>query len=138
MYAVRPVKERPHLIPHTSSTWPVGTQYAAALHWTSHDCFVWDIYQFVATALITLAVDAILILRGTPIPHTDTFQSLIVEFISVFAVFFDNRVIQRVTIIAFVLEIVTMAVGLGLALSTFVDDSSCRHTFISPIILLYG
>ena len=57
----------PILLPHTRSTWPVGTQYAAALHWTSYDCFVWDIYQAVASALITLAVDAILILRGTPI-----------------------------------------------------------------------
>jgi hypothetical protein len=70
-------------------------------------------------------------------PHCQTFQSPI-DFIPVFALFFNNRVIQRVTIIAFILEIVTMAVGLGLALPTFVDDSNCRHTHISPIIVLYG
>jgi len=47
-----------------SSLTVVGTELSPAFHFTAHDCFIWQVFQGVAAALIMWAVDIVLILRG--------------------------------------------------------------------------
>ena len=48
----------------SSSILLIGTELTPSFHFTSHDCYIWQIYQGVAISLILTAVDTILILRG--------------------------------------------------------------------------
>ncbi|KAJ7782777.1 hypothetical protein B0H16DRAFT_1494344 [Mycena metata] len=41
-----------------------------SFHFTPHDCFIWQVYQGVATVLVFAAVDYVLILRGLSSWHS--------------------------------------------------------------------
>ncbi|KAJ7039108.1 hypothetical protein C8F04DRAFT_1255265 [Mycena alexandri] len=90
-----------------------------ALHFTPHDCFIWQVYQGVATVLIFTAVDYVLILR-------------------VYALYNNNRTIRRLVLVAFALELCGMGVGLGLSLPGIQFDAICVVTSISDALLIYA
>ncbi|KAJ6495695.1 hypothetical protein C8R47DRAFT_369603 [Mycena vitilis] len=89
------------------------------LHFTAHDCFIWQVYQGVATVLVFAAVDYVLILR-------------------VYALYYNNPTVRKLVLAAFALEVAGMCVGLGLALPGIQFDEICLVTKISPTLLIYG
>lgn len=50
----------------------MGTEIAESFHYTVHDCYIWQVFQGVASVSIIAAVDIILILRGTCLFHAAT------------------------------------------------------------------
>ncbi|KAJ7585646.1 hypothetical protein C8J56DRAFT_125657 [Mycena floridula] len=97
----------------------VGTELSPQFHFTPHACFIWEAYQGAATICITVAVDYILILR-------------------LFALYFDNRCVRWVIKVGYGLEIVGMAVGLGLAVPGIRFDEICLTNFVPSTIIIYG
>ncbi|KAJ7782778.1 hypothetical protein B0H16DRAFT_1494348 [Mycena metata] len=99
---------------------PIGSrELTPAIHFTPHDCFIWQVYQGVATVLIFSAVDYVLILR-------------------VYALYHNNRTIRRIVLVAFGLELCGMCVGLGLSLPGIQFDAICVVTSISEALLIYA
>ncbi|KAJ7039107.1 hypothetical protein C8F04DRAFT_317552 [Mycena alexandri] len=90
-----------------------------SFHFTPHDCFIWQVYQGVATVLVFAAVDCVLILR-------------------VFALYNNNRTMRRLVVVAFALEFGGMCVGLGLSLPGIQFDDICLTTSISSELLIYA
>ncbi|KAJ7647622.1 hypothetical protein FB45DRAFT_822622 [Roridomyces roridus] len=88
-------------------------------HFTPHDCFIWEVYQGVATVLILAAVDCVLILR-------------------VCALYHNKPIIRRLVLLAFLLEVTGMIVGLGLSVSTITFDDICLITHVSTLLLIYA
>ncbi|KAJ7129016.1 hypothetical protein C8R43DRAFT_690735 [Mycena crocata] len=88
-------------------------------HFTSHDCFIWQVYQGVATLLIFAAVDYVLILR-------------------VYALYHNSVTVRKFVLGAFAAEILGMCIGLGLSLPGIQFDEICVVTAISPALLIYG
>ncbi|KAJ7782774.1 hypothetical protein B0H16DRAFT_1709613 [Mycena metata] len=88
-------------------------------NFTSHDCFIWQVYQGVASVLIIVAVDYVLILRVSALYH-------------------DKPTIRRVVLAAFGLEFAGMCVGLGLSLPGIQFDDLCVVTSVSTTLLIYG
>ncbi|KAF7298013.1 hypothetical protein HMN09_01022300 [Mycena chlorophos] len=90
-----------------------------SFHFTQHDCFIWQVYQGVATLFLFAAVDYVLILR-------------------VYALYHNNRLVRTTVLAAFGTEVVLMASGLGLSLRSIQFDDLCVVLHISDILLLYG
>ncbi|KAJ7188605.1 hypothetical protein C8R46DRAFT_25961 [Mycena filopes] len=90
-----------------------------SFHFTPHDCFIWQVYQGIATVLVFAAVDYVLILR-------------------VYALYHNNRTIRQLVLAAFVLELAGMCVGLGLSLPGIQFDDICLVTGISSALLIYA
>ncbi|KAF7362180.1 hypothetical protein MVEN_00564100 [Mycena venus] len=88
-------------------------------HFTPHDCFIWQVYQGVATVLVFAAVDYVLILR-------------------VYALYHNNATIRKVVLAAFALEVSGMCVGLGLSLGGIKFDEICLTTSVPSTLLIYG
>ncbi|KAJ6593570.1 hypothetical protein B0H19DRAFT_25476 [Mycena capillaripes] len=88
-------------------------------NFTPHDCFIWQVYQGVATVLLFAAVDYVLILRVSALYH-------------------NNATIRKFVLAAFILEIAGMCVGLGLSLPTIQFDEICLVTAISPTLIVYA
>lgn len=98
---------------------------------TNHECYIWNVYQAIASLLIVACVDYILILR-------------------VFALYPRNRVVQLLLLGSFVLEIIIISVMMGLAVPGMITDATCTvldvpFTFLvaagAPIVfqtLLFG
>ena len=42
----------------------IGSELTPHFHFSSHDCYIWQVYQGVAAGAIFTTVDTILILRG--------------------------------------------------------------------------
>ncbi|KAJ6543975.1 hypothetical protein B0H19DRAFT_292807 [Mycena capillaripes] len=89
------------------------------LNFTPHDCFIWQVYQGVATVLVFAAVDYVLILR-------------------VYALYHNNATVRRFVLVALALEIVGMCVGLGLSLPAIQFDEICVVTSVSKALFIYG
>ncbi|KAF8178570.1 hypothetical protein K438DRAFT_1265971 [Mycena galopus ATCC 62051] len=88
-------------------------------HFTPHDCFIWQVYQGVATVLVFAAVDYVLILR-------------------VYALYHNNANIRKVVLAALFLEVCGMVVGLGLTLGGIKFDDICLTTSVSSTLIIYG
>ncbi|KAJ7072593.1 hypothetical protein C8F01DRAFT_253595 [Mycena amicta] len=88
-------------------------------HFTPHDCFIWQIYQGIATLFIFAAVDYVLILR-------------------VYALYHNHPTIRKIVLAAFATEVVVMATGLGLSLRNIEFDEICVVSHISSLLLLYA
>ncbi|KAJ7928484.1 hypothetical protein B0H13DRAFT_984361 [Mycena leptocephala] len=88
-------------------------------NFTPHDCFIWQVYQGVATVLVFAAVDYVLILR-------------------VCALYHNNATIRKLVLISFAFEVCGMCVGLGLSLPGIKFDDICLVTSVSPTLLIYG
>ncbi|KAF5379357.1 hypothetical protein D9757_007674 [Collybiopsis confluens] len=96
----------------------VGSELSAQFHFTTQACFMWQIYQGVASMLTNVAVDYILISR-------------------VHAFYLHSRSIRWIVNISYVLEICAMCVGLGLALPGIQFDSICIVDNIPDILVVY-
>ncbi|KAJ7188604.1 hypothetical protein C8R46DRAFT_878657 [Mycena filopes] len=94
-------------------------EWTPFFHFTAHDCFVWNVYQGVATVLIFAAVDYILILR-------------------VYALYHNNLIMRKVVLLAFALELCGMCIGLGLSLPGIQFDDICVVTGISSALIIYA
>ena len=90
---------------------------------TSHDCYIWNVYQGLSSVLIIAAVDYILILRSAfllihaplrpdPCP-------------SVFALYPRTPGIRYFVAALYISEVVTMSVGIGLAVPKLTYDDYC-------------
>ncbi|KAJ7690720.1 hypothetical protein B0H17DRAFT_586501 [Mycena rosella] len=88
-------------------------------HFTPHACFIWQVYQGVATVLVYSAVDCVLILR-------------------VYALYHNNAIVRKLVLVAFGLEVSAMCVGLGFSLPTIQFDEICVVTHVSAALLIYG
>ncbi|KAL4268503.1 Chitin synthase export chaperone [Pleurotus pulmonarius] len=97
----------------------VGTQISASFHYTTHDCYIWQIFQGVASVSIIVAVDIILILR-------------------VIALYKGHWAIKLSVGILFFTEIVCMGVGLALAIPGIQFGPNCSTTDIPQSLLIYG
>ncbi|KAJ7577253.1 hypothetical protein C8J56DRAFT_369732 [Mycena floridula] len=97
----------------------IGTELTPQFHFTSHDCFIWEVYQGVATIGCTAAVDYILLLR-------------------VFALYFENKTMRYLLGILYALEILGMSLGLAFAAPGFRYDDICLTTLVPRSMLLYG
>ncbi|KAF8070440.1 hypothetical protein FPV67DRAFT_1487414 [Lyophyllum atratum] len=97
----------------------VGTDVSSALHFTPHDCYIWQVYQGIAAFSIVGAVDIILILR-------------------VIALYHGNPVIRILLALLYILELVGMSVGIGLAIPGIRYDEICLVTDIPPSLAIYG
>ncbi|KAJ7496991.1 hypothetical protein FB451DRAFT_1018329, partial [Mycena latifolia] len=86
---------------------------------TPHACFIWQVYQGVATLLVFIGVDCVLILR-------------------VYALYHNNTTIRKLVLVAYGLEVGAMCVGLGTSLPTVKFDDICVVTSISATLLIYG
>lgn len=51
------------VITRNSTILLIGSELTPHFHFTSHDCYIWQIYQGVAASAIIIVVDTILILR---------------------------------------------------------------------------
>ncbi|KAJ7244181.1 hypothetical protein B0H12DRAFT_1022681 [Mycena haematopus] len=97
----------------------VKTLASKLFHFTPHDCFIWQVYQGVATVLVFTAVDYVLILR-------------------VYALYHNSAIIRRVVVVGFSLEVCGMCVGLGLSLGGIKFDEICLTTAVPSTLIVYG
>lgn len=98
----------------------IGTELTPSFHFTPHDCYIWQVYQGVAASLILMAIDTILILR-------------------VFALYHENIItMRRVVAIFFIVEVVGMAIGLGLSLPGITYDNLCLVINVPRSIIIYA
>jgi len=97
----------------------IGTELTPPLHFTSHDCYIWQIYQGVAISLILLAVDTILILR-------------------VYALYQGNMVTRCVVTFFFLIEIAGMVAGLAMALPKISYDNICLVISAPRTLIIYA
>jgi len=97
----------------------IGSELTPHFHFTSHDCYIWQIYQGAAASAIVIVVDTILILR-------------------LFALYHDNTLIQRVVFLFFALEVIGMVVGLALSLPGITYDKVCLVVGAPWELIIYG
>jgi len=97
----------------------IGTELTPSFHFTSHDCYIWQIYQGVAVSLILTTVDTILVLR-------------------VHALYHGSVVMQWVVGLFFAIELVGMAVGLALTLPKITYDGLCLVINVPRTIIIYA
>ncbi|KAF8973080.1 hypothetical protein BDZ97DRAFT_1752120 [Flammula alnicola] len=97
----------------------IGSELTPHFHFTPHDCFIWQVYQGVAAAIIVTTVDTILILR-------------------VHALYHGHHVIRRLVAVFFLFEIAGMAVGLALAVPGVTYDNICLVVSVPPTLIIYG
>ncbi|KAF6765545.1 hypothetical protein DFP72DRAFT_998041 [Ephemerocybe angulata] len=76
---------------------------------TTHECYIWNVYQSLASVLIIAAVDYILILR-------------------VFAIYPRSRNIRYLVAVLYGIELITISVGLGLSVPHLTYDETCTIT----------
>jgi hypothetical protein len=95
----------------------VGTELTPAFHFTPHDCFLWQVWQGVASLLTAVAVDVVLVLR-------------------VYAMYARARWVFIVLSVGLVAEVVCMSVSLAFALPGIKFDAVCIVLYIpSPVVL---
>ncbi|KAL0955992.1 hypothetical protein HGRIS_002169 [Hohenbuehelia grisea] len=97
----------------------VGTELSPQFNFTFHDCFIWQVFQGVASVTIIAAVDFILILR-------------------VYALYHARPNFRIVVGILFIVELVCMVVGLVLALPGVRYDDICAVTGVPSSLLVYA
>ncbi|KAF9529227.1 hypothetical protein CPB83DRAFT_852894 [Crepidotus variabilis] len=97
----------------------IGSELTPIFHFTSHDCFIWQVFQGVSASTIVVIVDSILILR-------------------IFALYHDNRTIRILVCVFFTLEVVGIVVGLALALPGITYDDVCLVVGVPPALIIYG
>ncbi|KAJ2924762.1 hypothetical protein H1R20_g12330, partial [Candolleomyces eurysporus] len=84
---------------------------------TKRECYIWNVYQGLATVLIVAAVDYILILR-------------------IFALYSRNRTIRYLVATLYLLELVTMSIGVGLAVPKLGYDDLCTLIDVPDTFLI--
>ncbi|KAL0577001.1 hypothetical protein V5O48_004983 [Marasmius crinis-equi] len=97
----------------------VGTELTPLFHFTSHDCFIWQVYQGVASVCIIMSCDYVLLSR-------------------IYALYFNNLRIRYLVSICYILEIAIMSIGLGLALPGIQYDEKCTVLSVPTALLIYA
>ncbi|KAJ8079842.1 hypothetical protein PM082_016667 [Marasmius tenuissimus] len=97
----------------------VGTELTPKLHFTDHDCFVWQVYQGVASFCVVISCDFILLSR-------------------IRALYFHSPYICNLIYACYSLEIVSMLVGLALDLRGIRYDKNCTVVSVPLGLLVYG
>ncbi|KAJ8079873.1 hypothetical protein PM082_016698 [Marasmius tenuissimus] len=97
----------------------VGTELTSYFHFTDHDCFIWQVYQGVASVCIIMSCDFVLLAR-------------------IYALYYHNPRIRYLVSIAYVLEIAMMSAGLALALPGIHYDEKCTVIFIPEPLIVYA
>ncbi|KAF5322483.1 hypothetical protein D9619_001549 [Psilocybe cf. subviscida] len=101
------------------STLLVGSELTPHFHFTPHDCFIWQVYQGVASVVIIALVDIVLVLR-------------------VHALYHGDRRVRVVVGVCFLFEIAGMISGLALTLPGIQFDNLCVVTGVSGFLIIYG
>ncbi|KAJ8079849.1 hypothetical protein PM082_016674 [Marasmius tenuissimus] len=97
----------------------VGTELTPELHFTNHDCFVWQVCQAVVSLCVVISCDFILLSR-------------------IRAFYFHNPHIRNLIYACYSLEIISMIVGLALALPGIRYDENCMAVSVPLGLLVYG
>ncbi|KAI3621284.1 hypothetical protein WG66_014527 [Moniliophthora roreri] len=97
----------------------VGSEVTKRFHFSSHDCFIWQVYQGVISILIIMSCDFILLAR-------------------IHVLYFANPRIRKLVGTCYVLEIGVMCVGLGLTLPGIRFDEICVVIGVPTGLLFYG
>jgi hypothetical protein len=92
---------------------------------SKHGCYIWNVYQTLASLLIVASVDYVLILRGQ-FPSLVYFSPpLTSATLSVFALYPRNRFVRYLLQLVYLLEIITISVAVGLAVPGLEYDELC-------------
>ncbi|EAU90799.1 hypothetical protein CC1G_09276 [Coprinopsis cinerea okayama7 len=83
---------------------------------TERECYIWNVYQALASALLIASVDYILILR-------------------IFALYPRTRIVRIAVASLYAVEVITIAIGFGLSVPNLVYDEYCT-VVDSPITFL--
>ncbi|KAK7054451.1 hypothetical protein VNI00_003649 [Paramarasmius palmivorus] len=97
----------------------VGSELTERIHFGSHGCFIWQIYQGVISVLTIMSCDFVLLARIYALYHTRTRTRILVS-------------------VCYILEIVVMCMGLGFALPSIRFDEMCVVTGMPSGLLLYA
>ncbi|KAJ8079888.1 hypothetical protein PM082_016713 [Marasmius tenuissimus] len=97
----------------------VGTELSPYFHFTDHDCFIWQVYQGVASVCIIMSCDYILLAR-------------------IYALYYHSPRIRYLVSVAYVLEIAMMSAGLALALPGIHYDEKCTVIFVPESLIVYA
>lgn len=101
------------------STLFVGNNGWPSTYYSSHDCYIWEVYQALAAGVVIGSVDIILILR-------------------VIALYHENKIIRSALVVLYIFEIVGMGVGLGLAIPGINYDDICLVITVPWYLFIYG
>ncbi|KAF9260938.1 hypothetical protein L218DRAFT_1002251 [Marasmius fiardii PR-910] len=97
----------------------VGTELTPQFHFTSHDCFIWQVYQGVGSVCIFMSCDFVLLSR-------------------IYALYHSNKRIQLLVYFCYILEIAALGVGLGLSLPGVKFDERCTVIAVPHGLLIYA
>ncbi|KDR83092.1 hypothetical protein GALMADRAFT_238909 [Galerina marginata CBS 339.88] len=97
----------------------VGSELSPHFHFTHQDCYIWQIYQGITTSMIILTVDVILIIRVRALYH-------------------GHRLVCHGVSVLFLLEIISMIVGLALSLPGIEFDNICTVLHIPLELGIFG
>ncbi|KAK7054450.1 hypothetical protein VNI00_003648 [Paramarasmius palmivorus] len=97
----------------------VGSELTERFHFSSHDCFIWQVYQGVISVLTIMSCDFVLLAR-------------------IYALYYTHPRIRKLVSICYVFEIIFMCVGLGLALPGVRFDEICVVTDVPTGLLVYA
>ncbi|KAK1231777.1 hypothetical protein PQX77_005099 [Marasmius sp. AFHP31] len=97
----------------------VGTELTPYFHFTDYDCFIWQVYQGVASVCIIMSCDSVLLAR-------------------IYALYYHNARIRYLVSISYILEIAMMSAGLALALPGIHYDEKCTVIFVPESLIVYA
>ncbi|KDR67787.1 hypothetical protein GALMADRAFT_1061626 [Galerina marginata CBS 339.88] len=97
----------------------VGSELSPHFHFSHRACYGWQIYQGIVAASVTLSIDIILMLR-------------------VHALYHGQRPVRVTVVFFFILEVIGMAVGLGLTLPGVQFDDICAVSYVPRFLAIYG
>ncbi|KII92922.1 hypothetical protein PLICRDRAFT_696193 [Plicaturopsis crispa FD-325 SS-3] len=97
----------------------IPTVFMAGSHFSQRQCFPWVTFQDLATIMIVLSVDYILLLRVTALYH-------------------HNRVVKIILLVSYGVDICALVVSTCLAIPSVTYDKHCTVTNIPMIIEIAG
>lgn len=102
-----------------ASSWPIGTVETPKLHFTKHDCYIWNAYQTIGSFLICLAVEYVLLLR-------------------VFALYSSHRYMKYVLPALFIAEVIIMLISVISFLPKLEYTITCATLSTPRGMFIYG
>ncbi|KAJ8508882.1 hypothetical protein ONZ45_g8893 [Pleurotus djamor] len=102
-----------------ATTLPIGSTRPAGVTYSYHACYIWQLYQLIATMFMFMSVEYVLLLR-------------------VEALYKENKVVITVLRLLYFVEIVCMNVGIGLTMPGFKFDDRCTNIVTPNTSIVFG
>ncbi|CAK5281823.1 unnamed protein product [Mycena citricolor] len=113
---------------------PSSPELVSTLHLTPHACYVWKMYQGLATIMTFAAVDFVLILRGDYSSHSRALPAS--DLVRVYALWTHSRPVHWIVAGAFALDLVAIATGFALMMRSVTFDNMCLPIAVPNPVLL--